>query len=119
MKRHSGKTRSGHEIHAGSSNIFADLELPDATEKNAKVQLAVAINDILEKRGVGQQSVIAELLGASQPEVSSLQNYKLRIFSLERLVDYLLALDNDVEITIRPRQDVRGKPTTRVINNAA
>lgn len=107
---------SKNKVTAGTSNVFADLEVPDATEKNAKAQLAVAVNDILEKRGIHQQSEVGALLGATQPQVSALKNYRLRIFSLERLMDYLFALDTDVEITIRPRSHSSKASTTRVIN---
>lgn len=119
MPRGSAKKTRKQTVTVGGANIFADLGLPDATEKNAKVQLAVAINDILEKRGIVQQSEVGSVLGATQPQVSALKNYKLRIFSLEKLMDYLMALDTDVEIIIRPRSHSKQSPITRVINTAA
>jgi hypothetical protein len=36
-----------------------------------------------------------------QPKVSALRNYKLAGFSVERLMNLLTALDQDVEIMIR------------------
>jgi predicted XRE-type DNA-binding protein len=43
----------------------------------------------------------AEKLGVGQPKVSALANYKLNGVSVERLITFLTALDQDVEITIR------------------
>ena len=39
----------------------------------------------------------------SQPKVSALRNYKLAGFSVERLMNLLTALDQDVEIVIRKK----------------
>jgi predicted XRE-type DNA-binding protein len=37
--------------------------------------------------------------------VSALKNYRLEQFSVERLMEFLTALSQDVEIMIRPRAD--------------
>lgn len=100
-------------VKEASHNLFADFGIADATEKNAKVQLAVAINEIISKRHLSQKHA-AELMDCTQPEVSSLSHYKLKIFSIERLIDFLLALDNDVEITIRPKHDAKRAAKTSV-----
>ena len=117
MRRDSRKKNAEYAVVAAGENLFADFGLSEATEKNAKVQLAVAINAILEKKALGTQQTIAKLLGAKQPEISALRNYKIRIFSIERLMEFLVALDNDVEITIRPARPKTAR--TRVINRAA
>ena len=44
-----------------------------------------------------------DLLHVPQPKVSALKNYRLDQFSVERLMEFLTALDHDVEIMIRPR----------------
>jgi predicted XRE-type DNA-binding protein len=46
---------------------------------------------------------LAKVLGIPQPRVLALANYRLIEFSVEKLLDLLTALDQDVEITIRPR----------------
>jgi predicted XRE-type DNA-binding protein len=86
-------------IH-GSTNVFADLDLPDAAERQAKLKLALAINDIVATRRLTQAQA-ANLLDINQPKISALSNYKLEGFSVERLMNFLTALDRDVEITIR------------------
>ena len=100
-------------VKEASHNLSADYGIADATEKNAKVQLAVAINEIIGRRYLSQKDA-AGLMDCTQPEVSSLTNYKLTIFSIERLIDFLLALDNDVEITIRPKHDAKRAARTTV-----
>lgn len=50
-------------------------------------------------------------LEVTQPKVSALRNYKLAGFSVERLMNLLTALDQDVEIVIRrkPRSQKAGR----------
>ena len=87
-------------ITRGSTNVFEDLGYPDAVERQAKLRLAYALNQVVEHRGL-TQSAAATLLGLSQPKVSALRNYKLAGFSVERLMNLLTALDQDIEIVIR------------------
>jgi predicted XRE-type DNA-binding protein len=53
------------------------------------------------------QAVAAEKLGVRQPKVSALANYKLDRLSVERLMIFLTALDQDVEIVIRSKPESR------------
>src|SRR6476661_3295513 len=87
-------------ITRGSTNVFEDLGYPDATERQARLRLAYALNQVLEHRGL-TQAAAATLLGLSQPKVSALRNYKLAGFSVERLMRFLNALGQDVEIVIK------------------
>lgn len=89
-------------ITHGACNVFADLGLPDPAERQTKTRLALAVNDLLKTRKLKQRET-AELLGVPQPKVSALKNYRLDQFSVERLMEFLTALNQDVEITIRPR----------------
>ena len=94
-------TTPNSAITRGTGNVFEDLGLPDAAERQTKTRLALAVNDLLKARELKQRE-IADLLGISQPKVSALKNYRLDQFSVERLMEFLTALDHDVEITIRP-----------------
>ncbi len=89
-------------ITRGTSNVFADLGYPDAAERQTKTRLALAVNELLKARKLKQRE-IATLLGVPQPKVSALTNYRLDQFSVERLMQFLTALNQDVEIMIRPR----------------
>jgi len=93
-----------------SGNVFADLGLRDAAEKQTRARLAVAINQIIQERRLSQVTA-AGLLEINQPKISALANYKLEGFSVERLLNFLTALDRDVEIVIRkkPRSRKSGK----------
>ena len=89
-------------ITRGTGNVFADLGFPDAAERQAKLRLAYALNQLLEGRKLSQAEA-AKVLRVSQPKVSALRNYKLAGFSVERLMNLLTALDQDVEIVIRKK----------------
>jgi len=94
------------QIIRSSGNVFADLGLPDAAELDTKVRLGAALNRIVERKGLTQAEV-ATALGIGQPKVSALLNYKLEGFSVERLMHFLVALGQDVEIV------VKSKPSSR------
>ena len=83
-----------------SGNVFADLGLPNADEKQTKVRLGVAINGIVEDQRLSQAAA-ARRLKINQPKISAISNYRLEGFSVERLMNFLIALDRDVEIVIR------------------
>ena len=89
-------------ITRGTGNVFADLGYPDASERQVKTRLALVVNELLRARKWKQRE-IATVLGVPQPKVSALKNYRLDQFSVERLMAFLTALNQDVEITIRPR----------------
>lgn len=92
------------DITHGTTNVFADLNLPDPAERQTKTRLALAVNELLKTRKLKQRE-IAELLQVPQPKVSALKHYRLDQFSVERLLEFLTALNQDVEIMIRPRDD--------------
>jgi predicted XRE-type DNA-binding protein len=91
-------------ITRGTGNVFADLGYKDAAERQIKTRLALAVNELLKARKLKQRE-IASVLGVPQPKVSALKNYRLDQFSVERLMEFLTALNQDVEITIRPRDN--------------
>jgi predicted XRE-type DNA-binding protein len=94
-------------ITLGGHNVLADLNLPDAEERQTKLRLAVAINDVVASKRLNQTQA-AERLGVNQPKISALTHYKLDGSSVERLMTFLTALDRDVEITIRKKPRSRG-----------
>ena len=94
----------------GSGNVFADLGFADGAERQARLRLAYTLNQLLEARTLSQADA-ARVLGVTQPKVSALRHYKLSGFSVERLMNLLTALDQDVEIVIRrkPRSRKAGR----------
>ena len=102
---------SSEPVIHGTGNVFADLGFPDAAERQAKLRLAYTLNQVLDKRKLSQADA-AKVLGVSQPKVSALRNYKLAGFSVERLMNLLTALDQDVDIIIRRKP--RSRKTARI-----
>lgn len=88
------------KVQSSSGNIFADLHLKNAEDKQTKVQLAVALNRLLDQTGLSQAEA-AKRLSVNQPKISALRNYKLEGFSVERLIGFVTALSCDVDIVIR------------------
>ncbi|MGA8871809.1 MAG: helix-turn-helix transcriptional regulator [Candidatus Acidiferrales bacterium] len=108
--------RNKPQIVPSSGNVFADLRLPQAEEKQTKVRLAVAINQIIAGQELSQVAA-ARRLQINQPKISALANYRLDGFSVERLMHFLTALDRDVEIVIRPKP--RTRKGARILVTAA
>ena len=101
-------------ITRGTGNVFADLGYADAEERQTKLRLAFAINEVIARRRL-TQAAAAKKLGISQPKVSALANYKLDGFSVERLMAFLTALDQDVEIVIRKKPRPRAAARISVV----
>ena len=89
-------------VEFSSGNLWADIGRPDAKEALARAELMSRVTDIIRERRLTQARA-AELLGTNQPTVSDLMRGKMSRFSLERLIAFLNALDQDVEITVRTR----------------
>jgi predicted XRE-type DNA-binding protein len=101
-KKDSSRSHSeGTRVIRGSGNVFADLGLDDAEALLAKARLAHSICSLVEEAGLNQVQA-AKRLGIDQPKVSNLMRGKLRDFSIQRLMEYLVRLGQDVEIRVRP-----------------
>lgn len=90
------------KVTPSSGNVFAGLQLPDAAELDTKLRLGAALIEAV-RRSKLKQAEVAERLGISQPKVSALVHFKLEGFSVERLMQFLVALDRDVEILVRKK----------------
>ena len=94
-------SKKSYEI--GSGNVFKDLGIPNAEEHLVKAQLVFKIDTIMKDRGL-KQAEAADLLGVKQPDVSKMLRGDFKQFSVERLLRFLVALDQDVEIVVRPHR---------------
>ncbi len=74
-----------------------------ADDNFLKAQLVRKIEALLKERGLKQVQA-AELFGVKQPDVSKLLHGDFRQFSLERLLRFLVALGQDVEIVVKPHR---------------
>ncbi len=104
-KMNPAKSKTVETIEMGSSNVFTDLGLPDADERQLRVKLAMRLNALMLAEGL-TQIALAKRLGIAQPHVSELKNYKLSRFSSERMLHYITLFNRDVEIFIRPRAEL-------------
>ena len=68
-----------------------------------KAQLVCKIDTIMKSRGL-KQAETAAVLGIKQPDVSKMLRGEFRQFSVERLLGFLMALDQDMEIIVRPHR---------------
>src|SRR4029077_8963256 len=99
-KRAKRKNRVTHVTEA-ARNIFADLGLPNPEQELLKAQLTLQIYTILKDSGMTQVQ-IAKVLRVQQPQVSLLMRNRAGNFSVGRLMEFLTALRQDIEITVRP-----------------
>jgi predicted XRE-type DNA-binding protein len=101
--RNTDNSRSSDDaITRGTGNVFADLGYADAGERQTKLRLAYALNELIARQHLTQTAAAAKL-GINQPKVSALINYKLEGFSVERLINFLTALDQDVDIIVKKK----------------
>ncbi|QGM97949.1 helix-turn-helix domain-containing protein [Methylocystis parvus] len=82
-----------------------------AEDRLLKAQLVQKIEALMKERGLKQVEAAA-LFGVKQPDVSKLLHGDFRQFSVERLLRFLVALGQDVEIVVKPRAPEAGAATT-------
>ncbi len=104
---------SKKKAEVGSGNVFKDLGLPNAEEHLVKAQLVYKIDGILKERRLKQVEA-GKLFGIPQPDVSKMLRGEFRQFSVERLLRFLVALNQDVEIVVKPHRGERESATLRV-----
>jgi predicted XRE-type DNA-binding protein len=104
---------SGRRYETGSGNVFQDIGVPNPEEHLVKAQLVFRIDGIIKQRQL-KQIEVADLLGIRQPDVSKMLRGEFRQFSVERLLRFLVALDQDVEIVVKPHRDRSKAPALHV-----
>lgn len=104
-----------HVDHQESSgNVFADLGVSEPEEALLKSDLAIRISELIEERGLTQKDA-AKLLHVAQPNVSKLTRGELHGFSIERLLRFLVALGQDVDVVITPQAKPTNRPRVRML----
>jgi len=94
-------------VTESSGNVFADLGLPNADQELMKARLTLQISRIIKDRGLTQTEA-GKILGIPQPHVSALARNRSGNFSVGRLLDFLTALGQDVEIKVSPTSKEHG-----------
>jgi predicted XRE-type DNA-binding protein len=95
-------------VKEGSGNLFADLGFVKPEREELKARLTLQIYRLIKERGLTQAQA-GEVLGIKQPHVSSLMRGQSGAFSVERLMNFLTALGQDVHITVRSARKHRGE----------
>ncbi|MGI8745097.1 MAG: helix-turn-helix domain-containing protein [Bryobacteraceae bacterium] len=91
----------------GIGNVFADLGIPNPEQELVKAQLTLQVHRLIRQRGLTQTEA-AELLDVKQPQVSLLMRNRAGNSSIGRLIDFLTALGQDVQITVRSTRKEHG-----------
>jgi predicted XRE-type DNA-binding protein len=102
------KKKATIPVKDGTGNVFADLGFVNPEREQLKARLTLQIYRLIKKRDLTQVEA-GKLLGIKQPHVSSLMRGQSGAFSVERLMDFLTALGQDVEITVRPTRRRQGE----------
>ncbi len=95
-------------VKEGSGNVFRDLGFPNPEREQIKARLTLQIYRLVKDRGL-TQAAAGEILGIRQPHVSGLMRGQSGNFSVERLMDFLTALGQDIEITVKPTRREHGE----------
>ena len=102
------KRRQTITFEKSSGNVFADIGFAHPEREQLKAHLTLRIFRIIKNRGLTQVEAGA-LLGIKQPHVSALMRNRSGNFSVERLMAFLMALGQDVEITVKPTRKSQGQ----------
>lgn len=100
----------------GSGNVFADIGLPNAEEHLLKAGLVSKVYGLIKARKL-TQAAAGQLLGVAQPDLSKILRGHFQDVSVERLMRFLAALDQNVEIVVTPKPKGR-KPATITVRAA-
>lgn len=101
-------------VTRSSGNVFADLGVAEPEEELAKAQLAGHIRQTIKRRRLTQTQA-AHVMGLDQPKISAPMNGRLAGFSSGRLMRFLAALGQDVEIVVKAGSRRRERGRIRVI----
>jgi predicted XRE-type DNA-binding protein len=101
-------------ITVGSGNVFADLGLPNPEQELLKAELTLQIYRIIKQRNLTQTEA-GKILGISQPHVSALARNRAGNFLVGRLLEFLTALGQSVEITAKAAHKEQGEMSVVLI----
>jgi len=102
----SKKKQKQIDCEMSSGNIFADIGIENPEEELTKAKLVWEIEQIIKKKKLTQIEA-SKIMGINQPKVSALIRRKLDGFSVERLIHFLNALGQDVDIIVKAKPEGR------------
>ena len=104
-----------NKTHISTGSVYADLGYKNHEEMETKANLIVEISRAMKKKKLNQTQA-AKLFGINQPKLSELLRGRFRGYSVERLMNFLTALGEDVDIFVRPKPKTR-KARVRVYHS--
>ncbi len=102
------------KIEPGSSNVYADLGLPDAQDMLIKAKLATEINKIIRVCALTQVEA-AKILGMTQPKLSGMLRGQFRGISELKMIECLNRLGRDVDIVVKATSKTRREGCISVV----
>ena len=94
--------RNSDQITPGSGNVFADIGMPDPETHAFKAGLVSLMRDLIDECGLKKKDV-AVLWRFVPADVSHVLRGRFRSFSIDRLFRFMLALNQDLEVRVKPR----------------
>ena len=88
--------------------MYTDLGLKNPEEHALKADLVRQIAPVMKEQEL-TQTAPAGRLGFAQPDVTKILRGHFRQFSVERLMRFLVALGQDVEIVVRPASATKAR----------
>ena len=90
------------KIRKGSGNVFRDVGFPPAEAHNLvlRAEMMLRIEDFVRKSGLTQQAA-ARVLGVTQPRLNQLLKRRIKLFSLDALVNMLTKAGMRVEVRVK------------------
>ncbi len=87
------------ELIRGSGNVYRDFGRSNAGLAQARAIVAAKIINILDDRKLSTRDA-EKLTGVAHSEFSRIRNTQLRRFTLDRMIEILGKLDEDVEVEV-------------------
>ncbi len=94
------------DYEVSSGNVYKDLGFEDSAEMKIKAEAVRMLAKFIDDSGMTQQDV-ADILGIDQPKISRILRGQFRGISLERIMSFMLALGNDINITVHENKDTK------------
>jgi predicted XRE-type DNA-binding protein len=101
-------------VTRGSGNVFADLGFANPAREELKARLILQIYRLIKARGLTQAEA-GQILHLRQPHVSTLMRGQSGSFSVERLMEFLTLLGQDVRITVKKTRHRNGEISLHVL----
>lgn len=96
------RARRVTKVTTGGESVFADLGFDAPEIEQFKSELVARIGTVITELRL-TQTAAGKLMGIDQPKVSALLQGRFGGYSVDRLLRFLTALDQDVEVVIRKK----------------